>query len=91
MNPIAFMALTYRPFPDLPGFDSLDRDLHMNIPNGERLVFCLTGMTLILLAGKCRGIAQWLLLAAGSAMVRRGWRGFSRCYAHLSVDPRHRA
>jgi hypothetical protein len=83
------MSLTYRPFSDTSALADLDRDLHMNIPNGERLVFCLSGMGLILLAGRYRGITQWLLMAAGSAMLRRGWQGYSRCYAHLAVDPRH--
>jgi len=85
------MALTYRPFSEShdPALNELDHDLHMNIPNGERFVFGLAGAAVILLAGKFRGFPQWLLLAAGTALFRRGWRGYSPAYAHLAIDPRH--
>jgi hypothetical protein len=85
------MALTYQPFAEAhdPRLEELDHELHMNIPDGERFVFGLAGAGLILFAGKFRGLPQWLLLAAGTALVRRGLRGYSPAYAHLSVDPRH--
>lgn len=73
------MALTYRPFSEThdPHLDELDHELHMNIPDGERFVFGLAGAGLILFAGKFRGVTQWLLLAVGTALVRRGLRGYS--------------
>lgn len=87
------MALTYQPFAEThdPHLAELDRDLHMNIPDGERLLFGLAGGALILFAGKFRGLPQWLLLAAGTALFRRALRGYSPAYAHLALDPRHHA
>jgi hypothetical protein len=83
------MALTYSPFSETHSLDELDHELHMNIPNEERVFFGVAGAGLILFAGKFHGFPQWLLLTAGAAMMRRGWRGYSPCYAHLRVDPRH--
>jgi len=85
------MALTYQPFSEAhdPHLEELDHELHMNIPDGERLLFGLAGAGLVLLAGKFRGVTQWLLIAAGTALARRALRGYSPTYAHLAVDPRH--
>jgi uncharacterized membrane protein len=83
------MSLTYTPFADTPAVAALSRDLHMNVPDHERVFSGISGIALIGAALSRSGAGRWLFLLAGAALLRRGWTGHCAVYQSANVDRRH--
>lgn len=85
------MSLTYQPFAATPELHDLSRDRQMNLPESERVASGVAGFVLIGVGLARSGASRWLLVAAGVALLRRGWTGFCPWYGRLKRDRRHPA
>lgn len=87
------MSLTYQPFAEIPEIKKLAHELQMNMPDNERALSAIAGAGLFVLGlGEGRsGVARWLLLGLGAALVHRGVSGQCALYRQLQVDRRHPA
>lgn len=83
------MSLTYHPFANVPEIEELGKELYKNVPDGERAISALSGAGLIASAWTRHGVARWALLAAGLALVSRGWVGHCPLYQQMALDRRH--
>lgn len=83
------MSLTYQPFAEMPEIETLSHELHMNVPDDERLLSGLAGIGLVLTALCRAGSGKWLLLGFGGALLRRAVSGECPLYRHLNWDRRH--
>ena len=82
------MGLKYQPF-NTPSIEALSHDLHMNVPDYERIGSGLIGIGLIRAARHFRGMPRWIFAAMGGAMVTRGLAGKCALYSALHIDRRH--
>ena len=83
------MSLTYQPFAQVPEVASLAHDLHMNVPDPERIASGAAGMVLVAAALSHGGILRWPLLIAAVLLIRRGATGECALYRQLGMDRRH--
>jgi uncharacterized membrane protein len=83
------MALTYQPFSEVPQVDELKEDLTKNVPDNERTLSTVVGGGLIAAGATRHGIARWLLVGLGAALVHRGWTGHCAYYEFQGIDRRH--
>lgn len=83
------MSLTYQPFAVAPEVDRLSHDLHMNLPDDERVLSGVVGLALTAAGFSRNGFTRWALLLAGGALLRRGFAGHCPVYERLDLDRRH--
>lgn len=85
------MALTYQPFDKIPKIEELRQELRKNVPETERALSAISGLTLLVTGLSRGGLAKWLLAAAGLALVRRGVSGHCPVYEQMEVNSRRNA
>lgn len=90
MKPKPIMALTYQPFENVPEINALGKKLHKNVSDPERLISACAG-AFMMLTGLGRGkIAKWVLVAGGTALLRRAWTGHCPVYEDIEVNRRQK-
>ena len=85
------MAFTYQPFAAVDEIVQLGQTLRQNVADTERTLSCLAGGGLLLASLGREGLAKALLVAAGAALVHRGWTGHCAVYEQLDVAKRRAA
>lgn len=92
------MPLTYQPFAETPEIQTLAQEirdftheLHMNVPDSERVMSGLAGVGLLVagIAAREPQWGKWLLMGLGAALVHRGTTGQCAGYRALNIDRRH--
>jgi len=83
------MSLTYQPFAEAPEVAAIETDLRKNVPDGERIVGAVLGVSLGAVGLSASGPARWILLLFGGLLLRRSITGRCEVYQHLEVDKRH--
>jgi len=80
------MSLTYQPFAEVPEISELGATLHQNVPETERTVSALSGAAIIAASLMRDGPVRLVLMAAGAALLWRGWTGHCPLYEQIEVS-----
>jgi hypothetical protein len=88
-QPSTTMSLTYQPFAKFPEIETLSHELHVNVPDEERLYSGVAGLGLCALGMAFPKGIKWLLLGLGAALIHRGTSGHCPLYTRLMRDKRH--